>query len=242
MNQKENETTTEKVYSELTKPLVDRTEPLMQKLAISPSLTLSSMNISLGDFLGREQTIAAYNIGPSTTGVVGTFPVSPSFLNSLVTDLNREFLEKFASCQYDVKFTFQISSILQQIGALILIQDSANCTIGTSQFTKYMQHDPYTTAGPLSQYYPFYWPHQIMTMGHSGTYEVIIPWKYIFLSAAYANVLSPVSNDKFDLVSTTLILRVLEPMRVATGVDPNMSVRVRASIVNLRHGAITASS
>lgn len=240
----ETDTTTSKIYSEVNRPAVERTTTNEQRLSINRPLTMSTEQMTLSQLIGRPQDLDFLTVTTSSQGVLSIIPISPSFISVFTQDLTKDYYAMFATARFDIKFTYELTSMMQHIGALALAMDSTNTLSTANWFNGYMGHDidkifkPYSNKGtPV-----FYWPHQIMSMGRTATYEVTVPWKYIFNSASVYTLDVGSNSNKLDVCSMTLVLGVLEKMLVGPGVVPDMTVRIRAQLVNIQQGYLTAPS
>ena len=177
---------------------------LLSPILSPPSTIISSPNTSLTDLMSERMFLKTIKYSTS----------DPAGHINFVTDFNLSTNETFATWsnyfigrKFDLEVTFDVNSHFQQVGLLAIMErDPA----------------PWHDTSTITTQALFEYPHQLITLGHNGTYT----W-----TMSYPYPIGYITNN--DIKGKLLTLVNVEAMRVAAGVEPIASVTVYIRLVNI---------
>jgi hypothetical protein len=188
--------------------------------AIPPQITLNQL-------CGFETTLKTVVLRANTSlpTHMFSFRVNTKEIKDLLPVQVTDF---YRFMKFDLVFKFEITSVFQQVGALIVyfnnaftsdrvVSNNNSGTINGRHFNSLGSYeDPFTG---------FFLPHKIITLGRDSVTDLAIPW-------SFNREMLPI-DDPSRYCSGAICLDVLSPLTVATGVTNTVDIRIRLAIPNI---------
>nr|ULF99658.1 MAG: putative capsid protein [Picornavirales sp.] len=180
-------------------------------LTLAPEWTFSQL-------FGKKRLLTSINITPSTIGEIFSYDNTPETFTA--TFSNIQMNNFFSFVRYNIHFEMEIQSHFQHQGALIINTLPWIANSGLYQMLGLNPSITNTIANRVML------PHDFITFGHNGNYNVVLPWTH------NRNML-PINNQ--SAVNPTNALRSSKINSLSISIfDPLQAVASAVSTTTLR--------
>lgn len=187
---------------------------------------------SYSDLISQKRLVADLTISTSSEGIVWVF--RNTWLNVMQTFIKR--LEPlFTMKSWTIEFELMVQSNFQQVGQAILFYTNIPEELVPYHFNLTIPAD--ATDPMLNYLFQTQMPHLKIPFGENSNFKFPLDWISPFKSgfgASSFRARNAVNAPDYDM--GTLRLAIAFPMEVATGVTPELSIRIYGSLKNVTYG------
>lgn len=207
---------------------IQAAEPVLPKatrsenMQINPRVDLAialSPEWSFSQLFGKKRLLTSINITPASTGEIFNYVNTPA--QFLSTFNNIDISNYFDFIRYNIHFELEIQSHFQHQGALIVNTIPWVYNSGVYQMLALTTTLPNSTIANRVML-----PHDFITFGHNGNYNVVLPWTH------NRNML-PLNTQSNATASNSLLHAKLNTLTIAI-FDPLQAVASAVSTTTLR--------
>lgn len=185
---------------------------------------------TFAQLVGKKRLISSITLDTTHTPDTLLFSYRNNHTTFLATFPNIQVIDFFRFLRYDLVFEFEIQSHFQQQGALIL-----NTIPGSldSQVYPFLGLPQQPLAG--NRFEKVLYPHDFITLGHSGNYEAILPW---IIPRSMGNLRAEAGatggSGLAEGIMNSIHLSVFDPLRVVASAVNVATIRVWVHAENVQ--------
>lgn len=216
----------------------------MENMQLNPRISrplIDAQNWDFSQVFGVKRHVSTITIDTTTTGTIYRFNNYVSNVRNLFS--NVDIASYFKYIRYNVIFELEVQSHFQQQGSLIakvLPFYLPNSSSSQSEKATMCFHG-FSYLWSQSTTTDTIFPHDFITLGHSGNYKVVLPW------TCNRNML-PTALQSIEATSSlfsqywlnSFELKVYDPLTVVAGAVNTCSVRIWAHLENLQYSGYLA--
>lgn len=189
------------------------------------------------DIVGQMKLMADLPVSTSTKGYLWSF--QNTWVNVAKFHFRNNMDKLFGIKSWKLKFLFEFRSNFQQVGQLCLFYSNLPSIATSYHFnTQAATTDPYDDYTVMTQL-----PHRKIPMGEDVDIPLTCTWISPFKGSFATSRFKIDDAGNFDPIYDmgTIFLYVPFEMQVATGVDPQMTVRIWSSLSDVQYSAYQPS-
>lgn len=224
------------------KPVGYRTENIMPNPLLDTQLS-SAPGWNFSQIFGKKRHFQTLTISLSTTGTILNYQNSVAETLSLFSP---NFQDYFEFVRFDLKFQFEVQSHFQHQGALVVMV--LPWLTGPAGSNDRMQKVPVSGITGLGLPYMVFdtphersiLPHDFITFGHNGNYEVVLPWtcNRSMLPTKPQSTTAGIgfnSGRLMNSVINSLRIDVFDQLRAVASAVSTVSLRIMVSLENVQY-------
>lgn len=251
--------------SEAPTSTVDRPEDAATKQPTQSLTTIATPSWTFAQMYGQKRIFGTYNVTADQDGPIFSFHHCPAHI---IRTFDLEHMRDiFNFYRATPKFTIEIQSAMQHVGALILTYNPLVCTVDTgfsaqlnstwdirtdllnSDYFNQLMYNIKTDSFK-SRKNKILLPHQLIPLGNNSNTVYQMPWQSTRKALPIIddwqfdprdfdpNVRIPYYQSSFSSLlfypMGSLELSIYAPLQIATGVNPNLTVRVWVELPDLQ--------
>lgn len=215
----------------------------MENMQLNPRISRSLIDAQSWDFgqiFGVKRHVTTITLDQTMSGVIYSFNNTVSNVRNLFSNI--DISEYFKYVRYNVVFELEVQSHFQQQGALIAqVLPFAYSTAQNTVTEKALINMGFSYFNQDSRTVDTIFPHDFITLGHSGNYKVVLPWlcNRNMLPTALQST-SSISSLFSGYYMNSFVLRVFEPLLVVANAVNVCSIRIWVHLENLQYSGYLA--
>lgn len=208
---------------------MELTSRVETNLIATPQWTFSQL-------VGKKRLVTSVTLDTTAVRNDLLYTYNNSVTNFMQLFNNIPMSRYFRFVRYNLVFELEIQSHFQQQGALIV--NTLPSPIGTNSYW-YIGLPNQPLAGGL--YDKVLYPHDFISLGHSGNYKIILPWIANRSFLAFYTESGATGVPLADMVMNSLHLAVFDPLRVVASAVNSVTIRIWAHAEDVQFSGYLAS-